>query len=328
MADGIIVILAYPDTVVRPAYAELSSKIWPLLGVGSKHAVQAGHAALLLIALDTGNVDYYDFGRYITSNGYGRVRSKETDVELHIPIKAVIKNKSVVNLDDLLLWLDCSPEKTHGEGRLIAGQHKEVDYSKAQKIIAQMQAKDQLPYGAFVKKGSNCARFVTDVLTQATKDKKTQKKLRKSQWFTPSPIANVINGTNTGDLYHVHNQQVRSYQNRSIVKEHLACFLNKFDNDLQLLGTELPNLALFQPEHATWLGGIGSGAWFQLVVENEMYLVRRFSVSGTLEFQGVFVPKTQGFAITSTFSFVYPTHCAKATLYQNGKNFVFIRKED
>ncbi|XGA84491.1 hypothetical protein OEG92_06165 [Polaribacter sejongensis] len=47
--NGIIVILSYPDTVVRPAYWEPSSKVWPLIGIGSKHGVQAGHAALLLI---------------------------------------------------------------------------------------------------------------------------------------------------------------------------------------------------------------------------------------------------------------------------------------
>ena len=48
-SNGIIIILAYPDTIVRPAYWEKLSNFWPMIGVGGKHAVQAGHAALLLI---------------------------------------------------------------------------------------------------------------------------------------------------------------------------------------------------------------------------------------------------------------------------------------
>ena len=49
LENAIIIILSFPDTIVRPAYWEFSSKIWPRIGIGSKHAVQAGHSALLLI---------------------------------------------------------------------------------------------------------------------------------------------------------------------------------------------------------------------------------------------------------------------------------------
>lgn len=38
-SDGIIIILSYPDTIVRSAYWKKSSKIWPLIGIGSKHTV-------------------------------------------------------------------------------------------------------------------------------------------------------------------------------------------------------------------------------------------------------------------------------------------------
>ena len=49
MENAIIVILSFPDTIVRPAYREYSSRIWPKIGIGNKHAIQAGHSALLLI---------------------------------------------------------------------------------------------------------------------------------------------------------------------------------------------------------------------------------------------------------------------------------------
>jgi len=130
-SDGIIVILSYPDTIVRPAYSEFSSKIWPLLGVGGKHAVQAGHAAFLLIEKESSEINYFDFGRYITRFGFGRVRSKKTDPELVVPLKATFKDNELINLDKILLWLDKHPEKTHGEGRLVASLNTEINFKKA-----------------------------------------------------------------------------------------------------------------------------------------------------------------------------------------------------
>ncbi len=34
ISDGIIIILSYPDTIVRPVHWEPFSNIWPLLGIG------------------------------------------------------------------------------------------------------------------------------------------------------------------------------------------------------------------------------------------------------------------------------------------------------
>ena len=127
-SEGIIVILSYPDTVVRPAYWERMSGFWPKIGIGGKHAVQAGHAALLLIEKGASEIKYFDFGRYITSYGNGRVRSLETDPEVQVPIKALFKEDKLTNINEILLWLDNNPDKTHGEGRLVASINDEIDY--------------------------------------------------------------------------------------------------------------------------------------------------------------------------------------------------------
>ncbi|MDO6425073.1 DUF6695 family protein, partial [Saccharophagus degradans] len=89
---------------------------------------------------------------------------KDTDVELEVPIKAKVANDEVSNLEALLLWLEAHPEKTHGEGRLVAGVNAMVDYQKAKDYIGSLLEAKEIAYGAFVKKGSNCARFVTDTL--------------------------------------------------------------------------------------------------------------------------------------------------------------------
>lgn len=324
--DGAIVILSYPDTVVRPAYTEFSSKIWPFFGAGSKHAVQAGHAALLLIQKKTGVVDYYDFGRYITSFGFGRVRSKDTDVELEVPLKAVFKDDTIDNIEELLLWLEAHPEKTHGEGRLVASVNPHVDYSKAQSYIQKLLHEKEVAYGAFVKPGSNCARFVTDTLIAATTHKKIKRKLKASSRFTPSPISNVIRGNTTNEIYKVYQQQVELYHNRSVAKEHGACFFNKFDHEPNLIGTELPNKDLFDLKNGTWLGGIGSGAWF--VVESEqgdLYRISRYTYDGTRDFSGLFAIDREGFSLKRKYEFLHPTNCTEALIIQDEQKFVFTK---
>ena len=134
-SDGIIVILSYPDTFVRTSYWEFSSKFWPLIGIGDKNKILAGHSALLLIQKNKPNIDYFDFGRYITSYGNGRVRSEETDPEVLIPVKALFKNDTLINLEEILLWIEKHPEITHGNGRLIASINHRINYNKALNFI-------------------------------------------------------------------------------------------------------------------------------------------------------------------------------------------------
>src|SRR6056300_340118 len=106
---GSILVLSYPDTFVKMS-DELICRFLPWVGLGTKEYIKAGHAALVLINNKTGKARYYDFGRYITPSGYGRVRSSKTDAELEIPFKAIVKNTtSVSNIDEFLLWLDTHP---------------------------------------------------------------------------------------------------------------------------------------------------------------------------------------------------------------------------
>lgn len=324
-SDGIIVILAYPDTVVRPAYWEILSGFWSKIGIGSKHAVQAGHAALLLIQKDKPQINYFDFGRYITTYGNGRVRSKETDTELEIPIKATFKNNKLDNLKEILLWIEKHPKKTHGEGRLVATINDQIDFKKAQQFINDLINEKEIPYGAFLKNASNCARFVTDTIINATTNSKTKKKIEKSYYLTPSPIGNVIKATSTNIIYTVKQQQISEYKNRSILKEYRASFFNKFNNEPNLLGTEKPNLATFNLKNATWLGGIGSGAWFYIEekVTKNSYRIARYTAEGEKDFEGVFIQNDATFNHQKKHLFLHPTNCKEAFIKQNEKTFVF-----
>lgn len=327
--DGIIIILSYPDTVVRPAYGEFSSKIWPLFGVGGKHAVQAGHAAFLLIKKDSSEIEYFDFGRYITSFGKGRVRSKETDPELYIPVNAKFEKGTLSNLKEILLWVEKHPEKSHGEGRLIATINFEISFSKAKKSIELRINQKEIPYGAFIKGGTNCARFVTDTIIASSTDKKIRSLLKKSNLFTPSPIGNVIKGTSTDEIYEVHHQKITFYKNRSILKEYKDFFQNKFESEPNLIGTELPNKEIFELKNGTWLGGIGSGAWFTIEekLEEKYFKIERYTSSGIKDFEGLFTITDTAFNHLKDYQFIYPTSCKEVFILQKNKTFRFQKKE-
>ena len=106
---GILLTLAYPETIVMVA-KEWYSPLMRHVGIGKKNYLRAGHAALVLIDKETGVLEYHDFGRYITSEPNGRVRGRETDFELHFPIKAEIKEGEIRNLDEILKFLATNPK--------------------------------------------------------------------------------------------------------------------------------------------------------------------------------------------------------------------------
>ena len=322
-SDAILIVLSYPDTIVRPAYWEILSDFWPKIGVGGSHAVQAGHAALLLIKKNKSVINYYDFGRYITTYGNGRVRSKETDPELEISISAKFKDNTLINLKEILLWIERHPAKTHGDGRLVAGIHEEIDFHKAESFIHQLIDKKEIPSGAFTKNGTNCARFVTDTIIASSQNKKIARQLKKSNILTPSPIGNVIKATTDNTIYTVYKQQLTNYKNRSLVKEYKSSFFNKFEGEPDLKGMENPDLAIFNLIHGTWLGGLGGGAWFAIeeIVNFETYRISRHTSKGNKDFEGIFLLRETNFNPLEEYRFIHPTSCIEVYIEQ--KNNIF-----
>jgi hypothetical protein len=323
--NAIIVILSFPDTIVRPAYWEVSSQICPKIGIGNKHAIQAGHSALLLIKKNDPEIKYFDFGRYMTSYGNGRVRSLETDPEIYIPLEASFKNNTLTNLEDILLWLEKHPKKTHGEGRLIASVNYHINYNNAIKFINNLIDKKEFPYGAFNKNRSNCARFVTDTIINSCTKKSIKLKLKSSYFLTPSPIGNTLKGKTDEIVYHVNNQKIIEYKNRSILKEYNATFFKKLNSKLNLVGNELPDINTFNLLNATWLTGIGSGAWFKVEEKTAplKYKISRYTTSGEKDFEGVFINNDTTFNLKQHHTFIHPTNCKEMYIKQNNQHFIF-----
>lgn len=317
---GKIISIAFPDTFVRFSDESLL-QVFPLFGLGKNKFIKAGHAAFVLIDNRTGEAEYYDFGRYITPKGMGRVRSAVTDVELEILIKASFTfDGKLENIAQFLLWLEAHPEKTHGNGRLVASVCDYIDYDMAKNFVLLMQEKGSMPYRAFGKGGCNCSRIVTDTILAGTDNRKIIKTLMRNKKFTPSPLGNVAKASVGNPIYQVEKGVITEYPG-SVFKENLT---NYFDKNIPLVSENQFNMPKFLKK-AHFLPGTGSSAYFILEKHQEEYVfkITRYTVYGAEDFKGLFKTKDYSFDIEKKHQFVYDSHCKYCHIEQHGRKIRF-----
>lgn len=311
---GKIICLAFPDTFVKHS-SEKVLKLFPYLGLGTKTHIKAGHAALVLVHNQTGELEYFDFGRYITPTGYGRVRSAETDVELEIPFKASFDcNGQIINLKKILIWLQQNPNKTHGSGRLIASVCHYIDYQSAKHYLLSIQAKGNVVYKAFGVEGSNCSRIVTETVLRGTDHPRIRKRLNRNKKFTPSTVGNVEAVALGEVIFEVTEGVVKSYKSTAL-KENLR---NYFDKNFKPVHLDKENFFL-NLEKVQYLEGIGSGAYFEIEeieLDSERYKIKRYDDFGKLDFQGTFCAIGK-FDIEKPYTFTYNSNCKHCHIIQN-----------
>jgi len=323
--SGIILTMAYPDTIVMVA-EEWYSPLLRFVGIGKKNYVRAGHAALVLINKASGILEYHDFGRYITSEPNGRVRGKDTDHELDFPIKANIEEGVIKNISEILVFLATHPKLTHGEGRLIASVCHAIDYDKARAHITSQQERHFIRYAAFIKEASNCARFVTTALIASVTDMSIRKKLVKSERFTPSTVGNVVIA-NTGEYaYQVSEKGIVSKFESSIGAENIRCFLDRLkDHKPNYIGSIEPKDVDHAHEKAQWLEGIAAGAWFELHATpvSDEYRFRRISPDGNIDVDGLYRVSDNSFNYEVHYKFMHYSNCSFYHVEQHNKRYRF-----
>ncbi|MBT8279539.1 MAG: hypothetical protein KJO41_11085 [Bacteroidia bacterium] len=322
---GIIITLAFPETIVKVSDEWFISLI-RYMGIGKKNYVRAGHAAIVLADTEGSQLEYYDFGRYIAPDNHGRVRSKETDHELEFPIRPIFQNNTLVNLNEILTFLATSPKFTHGQGKLIASVCDEIDYKKAKNYIIDLQNRDFVKYAVFKKNASNCARFVTDTLIAGTTNKKIKKRLKRSKWFTPSTVGNVVLSNTKNRIYEISETGDIGEFKSTVTKENTKNFLDRlrvFQPDA--VGTIHPKPLKEISSHAQWIGGVGAGAWFELhdTAENYMYRFKRISPHGSIDVNGLYKIDDEEFHYDSEYEFIHYSNCQFFHIKQGEKIFRF-----
>ena len=185
MQTSIAIALAWPETYCKQAGAWYDKPAnW--LGIAENNYYQVGHSAIILIEPDTKECLYFDFGRYHTPFGRGRVRDKYTDHELKIKTKAKLDGSKLLNLDEILTEIQ-NKEECHGEGKVHAGTAI-IDFQNAYDKAKEFQDRGTLVYGPFTPIGTNCSRFVRSVLYNSVLSKQLRLRLRITRTLSPTPL--------------------------------------------------------------------------------------------------------------------------------------------
>jgi len=318
---GIIIVMAYPETIVMVS-EEWFSPFLKYLGVGKKDYLRAGHAALVLIDKAKGDIEYHDFGRYITNEPNGRVRGEKYDRELRFPVKAKIVNNRIQNLNEILEFLSVNPKLTHGDGKLVASVCDQINYEQAKKHIQKMQRQGAIRYAAFIKNASNCARFVTTTLIASVTIERIKKKLISSQNFTPSPVGNVVLADTCNQVYEVVDGVISMFESTKF-KENKKHFFDRLPgHEVNFIGTLSPKSVGGLHKNAQWLSGIAAGAWYELTTDSKLnnneFRLKRISPNGNVDIDAVFTTKN-GFTLEKEFKIIHNSNCFYCTVEQDDK---------
>lgn len=187
--NGFALVLAWPETRCKEAGAWYDG-LMSALGFNKKGYYKVGHAAIVLIDYKSGSCRYFDFGRYHAPHGFGRVRDAFTDHDLKIHTQANFSSsRELLNRAQILdeLWSNAS---CHGSGYILSGLTR-VSIEKSMKGINKLRQNDFLPYGPFVRKGTNCSRFVATVLEHSGISFLMRLRLFFQVSISPSPKGNI-----------------------------------------------------------------------------------------------------------------------------------------
>jgi hypothetical protein len=187
---GLAIAIAWPETLCKQA-GGWYDPLLHALEINKEGYYKVGHAAVLLIDPETKEVHYFDFGRYHAPPGFGRVRSSETDHDLTIDTKAILHRHKleVLNLVEILSELYQNPS-THGSGA-IYGSPTPIIFDKALKYAMRLQEKEFIAYGPLQFRGSNCSRFVSDLILSGKPSLHTRLKLYFPLTISPTPMGNL-----------------------------------------------------------------------------------------------------------------------------------------
>lgn len=342
--DATIVALAWPDTKVihEGKWYDVPMR-W--LGVLKNNYYSAGHAAFLLINHNNNDVHYFDFGRYQTPLKFGRVRSAATDPDIEVKIKAQIEKGELLNIEELLLERFFN-KACHGEGRLTASIVKDINFDNAYNKATNMQNLDAICYGPFTYNGSNCSRFVTQVVLASCNNYITKLMIRVPYTVTATPRSNTKILNDLSYYYEVINGEIQKRKSKFYFfkKWFNGQVSNKLDANIQLgnnknlntntkrlssglIGTMVaPDLPLCIPRNSKWVSGQGLGSWFNIeTIGDNKYRITRYTPQGTIDCKRIFELIDNGFTfkVDHPYQFVHISHCQLCRIQQNDQLFIF-----
>ena len=310
--NGFAIALAWPKTWCRRSGSWYDGPAsW--LGISTNNYFRVGHAAVVLIDSATEQCHYFDFGRYHAPFGHGRARGSRTDHELEIKTKALISEngRDLLNLEEILKELSGN-QACHGEGTLY-GSWCRVSFISAYSYAVSVQEAGAVPYGPFIRGGTNCSRFVNRTIRAGRPAMGQRLRLKYMIPLTPTTMNNV-----------------RPLKGMLAIPP--AVNLKPFipgkitDNHFLLTTLRPPQRHEKVPSDAKWLSGEGYGSWFHFTGSADGYGLVRYSPSGEAECFGSFMAEEiKSINYDKKWVITYPSDCSRVTIEQEGKLFSFFR---
>ena len=212
MQKDFIIVLAWPEGMVAAAGG------WYDKVLSNNGQYRVGHSALILVNATTNELNYFDFGRYHSPFGFGRVRDLETDPDISLKSKPIISGNSIHNIEEILLEI-FNLKATHGHGSVYASTLKNIDFKKSYKKAKEIQNMGLISYGPVVLSGTNCSRFVTTIMLASNPIWLTRLRLKYPFCLSPSPKRNISIANSN---YHVVSMKNYRQINKSYMKAYFT----------------------------------------------------------------------------------------------------------
>ncbi|MBE8714028.1 DUF6695 family protein [Sphingobacterium hungaricum] len=321
-------ILTWPDATIRGD--EKWMMFFKKIGFVKNLNFKVGHTGIVLVNHLSGELLFYDFGRYITPRGYGRARSKDSDPRLEIAVKAKIDDNAISNVEEIVAHFEDLKGAMYGEGQLFFSIATNLNFAIAKSYCDGWVVRGTYPYGAVAKNNNNCSRFITRTLMYASKKYHHLHGINFPETFKASPISNVVNAVDNRMIYSYSPEQGLKYFRMSRWQSFGFLLKQVSDNVIQRKSDLLPNDLIIgamnfssKPENitgnATYLGGVGDGAWYVWkLVKNSLIEISRYTSSGQLEYTVLGKP-AQHLDFDLPFEITYDSNLLFTHVMQNDK---------
>lgn len=322
------IILTWPDATIRGD--EKWMMFFKKLGIVKNLNFKVGHTGIVIVSNTTGEMLYYDFGRYIAPRGYGRARSKFSDPLLDIQAKAIIESNRITNVQEIVEAFEEIKPYMYGEGILYFSIAEGINFDLAKKYGDECVEEGTYPYGAVAKNNNNCSRFITRMLMKSSKRFPYWHGINLPETIKASPISNVVNAVKDRMIYSYSPEnglkhfRMNRWQSFFFLLQKLGDNVNSTKSALlpedQTIGEmKFKSKSISIPVDAQYLGGVGDGAWYELTpLENGRMRIRRYTSNGELEYTIVGAPESK-LDWEEPFEITYDSHFMYSHVLQRGR---------
>ncbi|WP_437919284.1 DUF6695 family protein [Sphingobacterium sp. LRF_L2] len=326
--NDLALVLTWPDATIRGD--EKWMMFFKKIGIVKNLNFKVGHTGIVIIKRTSGEMLFYDFGRYITPRGYGRARSKFSDPRLEIKMRAKFDGNNIVNLVEIIEQMELLKPAMYGEGILYFSIAKDINFELAKAYGDDCVHQGTFPYGAVARSNNNCSRFITRMLIRSSNKYTWRHGINLPETIKASPISNVVNAVEDRMIYSFSSTtgfkhfKMNRWQSFAFLLKKLGDNVTKqkallLPNDMIIGYMDFSSKPITVPKDAQYLGGVGDGAWFSIqAVSAEKILIKRFTSKGELEYV-VLGEAMEQIDMTQPFEVTYDSHLLFTHIKQYGR---------